>query len=227
MYKNINKTEEKSSRVHKFSFWWFGCWKRGNGDLPAVLLKREMRSCLGKIYNSTKRFFTGKITASHCKRGSDLKRRAALDPGGKRSGNSLAASTFIVGEKLGNAGCLLFGSDRVCLKGRHRDTVQLLSVMRRAGNIPSRWAKFHRCLLQNSVSHVQIAVGQCLFGESFQNHVWHYAHGSSAKWAPVAHVGNRKSLTASVRPGSLKPHQIPHPTSTAERWERVIGPLCN
>lgn len=75
-----------------------------------------MRSRLGKIYTSTKWFFTGTITASHCKRGSDMKRQAALVPGGKGSVNSLAASIVIVGERLSNAGCLLFGSDRASLK---------------------------------------------------------------------------------------------------------------
>lgn len=143
----------------QYSFWCSGSLKRGNWDFPAVLLKWEMRSRPGKIYNSTKWFFTGKITASHCKCGSNIKRQAALDPGGKSSVNSLAAYIVIVGERLCNAGCLLFGSDRASLRGGHRDTVQLLTVMRRAWDIPNRSAKFHHCLLQNSISHVQITVG--------------------------------------------------------------------
>lgn len=66
---------------------------------------------------------------------------------------AMAASTVIVRERLRNAGCLLFGSDRASFRGRHRDTVQLLSVMRRAWDIPNRYVKFHHCLLQNPVSH--------------------------------------------------------------------------
>lgn len=95
-----------------------------------------MRSSLGKIYNSTKWFFTGKITASHCKRGSNMKRQAALVPCGKSSVNSRAASIVIVGERLRNAGCLLFGSDRASLKGGHWDAVQLLSVRNEPGIFP-------------------------------------------------------------------------------------------
>lgn len=102
----------------------------------------------GKWEAALERFIIGKITASHYECGSNIKRQADLDAGGKSSVNSLAASTVIVGERLRKAGCLLFGSDRARLKGGHRDTVQLLSVMRRAWDIPNRSAKFHHCLLQ-------------------------------------------------------------------------------
>lgn len=83
------------------------------------------------------------MTASHCKRGSNLKRRAALDPGGKRSGNSPAASIVIVGERLGHAGCLLFGSDRARLTGGRRDAVQLLICREESrGIFPTDWLHF-------------------------------------------------------------------------------------
>lgn len=110
-------------------------------------------------------------------------------------------------QRLPNAGCLLFGSDRASLKGRHWDTVQLLSIMRRAWNIPSRSAKFHHCLLQTSISHFLIALCWCLPGEK------NTAHETSDKSrTPLLLIS--QSASASVRTGRFQTHQIPHLTST-------------
>lgn len=108
------KKRKKSSR----GFWCFGSWNRGNGDFPAAPLKWEMRSRRGKIYNSAKWFFTGKITASHCQCGSNMKRRAALHPGGEVP--RLSASClrcYCWWEATRDASCLLCGSDRAGLRG--------------------------------------------------------------------------------------------------------------
>lgn len=69
-------------------------------------------------------------------------------------------------------------------------------------------------------------VCQCLFGESFENHVWHYAHESSDKSGSTAPRGEQHTshcASASVRPGWLQTHQIPPLTSTMGHKEHVIG----
>lgn len=68
-----------------------------------------------------KRFFTGKMTASHCQCGSRTERQAALHQDGKRRVHRLAASVVVVvgggGARLGRASCLLCGSDGAGLGG--------------------------------------------------------------------------------------------------------------